>query len=142
MSTNGQFWLGLAFAIPLSIVANLFTPKIQDWLSKRSKAATERREAVRAKEQDRIDFYAKNPVQLNSFLLTILIVATMFGAGIGVFTAILYMTGAITEGRFGSMLAQALSVFGGLAIAKVCYDAANLSIKVKEAQKSMGSSDN
>ncbi len=138
MSSNGQFWLGLAFAIPLSIIANLFTPKIQDWLSRRSKAAGEKRKSVRAKEQSRIDDFVKDPILFNSFLLITVVASTMLGSGIGVFTAVLYMMGTIAEGRFGALIAQAISVFGGLIITKICVDAINIAVKVRNAQKSAG----
>jgi hypothetical protein len=138
MSSNGQFWLGLAFAIPMSIIANLFTPKIQDWLSRRSKAAGEKRKAVRAKEQSRIDDFVKDPIRFNSFLLITVVASTMLGSGIGVFTAVLYMMGTIAEGRLGALIAQAISVFGGLIITKICVDAINIAVKVRDAQKSAG----
>ena len=141
MSSDGQFWLGLAFAIPLSIVANLFTPKIQDWFSRRSAASAARREVARSKEQARIAEYVRDPAKLNSFLLTTLVVATMLGAGIGAFTALLYMMGTIAEGRFGAMLAQGLSIFGGLLITGVCLEAAKISIKVREAQSAASRAD-
>jgi hypothetical protein len=136
MNSDGQFWLGLAFAIPLSIVANLFTPRIQDWFSKRSAASAARREATLSREQARIDEYSRNPTRFNSFLLTTLVVATMLGAGIGAFTALLYMMGTIANGRVGAMLAQALSIFGGLLITGICLQAAKISIKVREARNS------
>jgi len=137
MSASGEFWLGLAFAIPLSIIANLFTPKIQDWLSRRSNVAAEKRQIVRAKEQTRIDEYVKDPAKLNGFLLLTLVVATMLGSGVGVFTALLYIIGTVADGRLGLVLAQMTSVFGGLLITKVCLDAANISIKVRQAQKAI-----
>lgn len=137
MSASGEFWLGLAFAIPLSIIANLFTPKIQDWLSRRSSVAAKKRQVVRAKEQSRIDEYLKDPARLNTFLLTTLLVATMFGSVIGAFTALLYVMGTVADGRFGSILAQGMSVFAGLFITKICFDAVNISIKVRQAQKAI-----
>jgi hypothetical protein len=135
MSSDGQFWLGLAFAIPLSILANLFTPKIQDWFSKRSAASAARRDAVRAREEARVAEYIKHPTRLNTFLLSTLVVATMLGAGIGAFTALLYMMGSITDGRFGSVLAQGLSIFGGLLITGTCLQAAKIAVKVRESQR-------
>ena len=135
MSADGQFWLGLAFAIPLSIVANLFTPRIQDWLAKRSAAASVKRETAKAAEHARVAEYLAEPARFNSFLLTTLLVATMLGAGIGVFSALLYMLGNFAAGELGSVLAQGISVLGGLIITKICLDAANIAIRVREAQK-------
>ena len=141
MSMDGQFWLGLAFAVPLSIVANLFTPKIQEWLSRRSAAAAARQAAVNSREQARVAAYVQDPKRLIVFQLTAVLLATMVGACIGAFTALLYFTSAIADARFGPLLAPSLPVIGSLMVAGICYEAVKISIKVREAQEASTQAD-
>ena len=135
MSSNLQFWIGLAFAIPLSIFANLFTPYIQKLIASRFSAYAERRRAVQAKENDRVVEFINNPQKFNTYLLVILVGATMLGAAIGVFSGILFMLGSFTDRSFVSFLAQFMTVFGGLLVTKICIDAVKMAVRVRELEK-------
>lgn len=135
MSSNMQFWLGLAFAIPLSVLANLVSPKIQDFLSKRFVAAARSRELQRTKEAERVIEYVNDSAKLNTYLLVTLIVATMFGAMIGVFTALLFILGTFSRNDLSTVLAQAMTVFSGLLITKICLDAVRIATKVRQEEK-------
>ena len=135
MSSTLQFWIGLACAIPLSIVGNVLTPAIQKWLAARFSAYAEKRKAVQRKEQERVAEFVGNPQKFNTYLLVTLIVATMLGAAIGVFSGLLFMLGSFSDRSFVSILAQAMTVFGGLLVTKICLDAANMSARVREIEK-------
>ena len=135
MSSNLQFWIGLAFAIPLSIVANLFTPHIQKLIASRFSAYAEKRKAIQAKESDRIVEFINNPQKFNTYLLVTLVGATMLGAAIGVFSALLFMLGSFADQSFVSILAQFMTVFGGLLVTKICLDAVKMAAKIREIEK-------
>ena len=135
-----QFWIGLAFAIPLSILSNLATPKIQEFLAHRFQAAARRRDEQRTKDAQRILEYINEPTKLNTYLLVSLVVATLLGAMIGVFTALLFMLGTFSRNEFSTIVAQTISVFSGLVITKICLDAARTAVKVREEERQrMGS---
>ncbi|KAB8192576.1 hypothetical protein FH608_024040 [Nonomuraea phyllanthi] len=55
-----SFVLGLLLSIPLSILANVFTPKFQAWMAKRSRSAAEKRERESEEFWKEIDFYKKH----------------------------------------------------------------------------------
>jgi ribosomal protein S19 len=135
MSPNLQFWIGLALAIPLSIAANLATPIFQRWLATKFSAYAEKRRIAQTKEVERVVEFLNNPQKLNTHLLLTLIVATMLGATIGVFTGLLFMLGNFSENNFATAAAQFITVFGGLLITKICLDAAKVIAKVREIEK-------
>lgn len=135
MSPNLQFWIGLGLALPLSIAANIATPLLQRWLASKFSAYAEKRKVEQAKEAVRVTEFLNNPQKLNTFLLLTLIVATMLGAAIGVFTGFLFMLGNFTENSFATAAAQFMTIFGGLLITKICLDAAKTAAKVREIEK-------
>ncbi len=135
MSSNLQFWIGLAFAIPLSIAANLFTPHIQKIIASRFSAYAARRKAIQAKENNRVAKFINNPLKFNTYLLVTLVGATMLGAAIGVFSGFLFMLGSLTDRSFASSLAQFMTVFGGLLVTKICLDAMKMAVRVRELEK-------
>lgn len=135
MESIQQFWIGLACAIPLSIAANLFTPKVQDWLSRRSRNAAQKRQLAHEEEFARIKRYANDPTLLNTFLLTTVLVTTMLGSGIGVFVALVYILDSFAGISIGTFIAQSLSVLGGVIVTKLCMDGLNVSIKVRAHQR-------
>ncbi len=139
MSSNMQFWLGLAFAIPLSIVANLVSPKIQEIVSKRFEAAERNRNQQKAEEAERINKLVNQPTKLNTYLLVSLIVATMLSAIIGVFSALLFMLGTFSGNDFATIVAQAVTVISGIFISKICLDAALTAVKVRQEEKRLES---
>jgi len=88
---NIDLWISIALAIPLAIVANLFTPKLQRWLDARlersKKAKIEKKEAARQlqlynlrKELLEVSKYHDNKNELNQLFLVSLIKVAMYGA--------------------------------------------------------------
>ena len=135
MSSNLQFWIGLAFAIPLSIAANIFTPYIQKLIASRFSVYAEKRKKIQAKENDRVIEFINNPQKFNTYLLVTLVGATMLGAAIGVFSGLLFMLGSFADRSFVSVLAQFMTVFGGLLVTKICLDTVKMAAKVREIEK-------
>lgn len=61
---EAQFILGLLVAIPLSILANLATPRVERWWSQRSDARAARADARSAKEQAEAEMFYEHPAYL------------------------------------------------------------------------------
>ena len=76
-------WLvSLLVGIPLSIVANLLTPKLQNWLAKRSMQKSKKRITLINLEYKKIDFLKKNKdILLMDTLKVILEVIIFIGIG-------------------------------------------------------------
>ncbi|WP_249997502.1 hypothetical protein [Actinoplanes sp. M2I2] len=84
------FLVGLAASIPLSILANILTPKWQVFWARRSEAA-QLAEAEMWNEHERIiQWFKENPVSFNSYLLRAgfvalrHLVAILFAAGLSI----------------------------------------------------------
>lgn len=128
---NSAFWIGLALAIPLSILGNLLTPKIQSWLATRSEAAAKRRIATAEREKARIAGYIEKPQRLYIYLLGAIVSATLLGSIVGVFSGLFFLAGSLAEHPVMYAAGQFLVIFGGLLVAKICFDAINTIGKVK-----------
>lgn len=57
--------ISLLAAIPLAIISNLLTPKVQNWLSTRSESKKQKRYSVLEKELKKIKLFVENPEKLN-----------------------------------------------------------------------------
>jgi hypothetical protein len=62
------FIIGLALAIPLSIAANIFTPRAQEWLSKRSSKRLVSRTRSLVRDYETTKSYVENPVKFQAFV--------------------------------------------------------------------------
>lgn len=130
-SLNSAFWIGLALAIPLSILGNLITPRIQSWLSTRSESAAKKQVEVTEKEKTRISGYIEKPQHLYIYLLGVIISATFLGSVLGVFSGIFFLTANFVSYPIMYATGQLLAIFGGLLVAKICFDAISTIGKVK-----------
>lgn len=63
-----SFWIGLAVAIPLSILANLATPAAQNWLANRNKRLDDKRQIQRAEMDQLIKELRTNVMTYANFL--------------------------------------------------------------------------
>ena len=52
-------------AIPLAIISNLLTPRIQNWLSRRSELKKQKRYKALEEERTKIKLFVENPEKLN-----------------------------------------------------------------------------
>ena len=128
---NTAFWIGLAMAIPLSIIGNILTPKFQAWLATRSESSARKRVALNQREQERIAGYLEKPQRLYVHLLGAIVSATFLGSAIGVFSGVFFLAGSFIDNRMMYAAGQLFAIFGGLLVAKICYDAINTIGKVR-----------
>ena len=95
-----DLWVSIALAIPLAIVANLFTPKLQTWLDARlerskkaklEKKANSRKAQLESlkKELLEVTTYHNDKTELNQLFLVSLIKVAMYGA-IGTMRVFIY----------------------------------------------------
>jgi hypothetical protein len=80
---NTGFWVGLAVAIPLSIVANLATPAVQNWLADRNKRLDDKRQKQQEEMGELIKLLRSNVMAYanflsNSFMRLLLVVVLIF----------------------------------------------------------------
>ena len=128
---NSAFWIGLAFAIPLSIIGNLLTPKIQNLLATRSESAAKKRAVITLLEQERINRFIKKPQYLYIYLLGAIVSATFLGSVVGVFSGLFFLASSFSDRPIMYASGQFFAIFGGLLVAKICFDAINTIGKVK-----------
>jgi len=129
---NGAFWVGLAFAIPLSIFGNLITPFFQRQTAKYSESLGKKRELESQREADRIARYISKPQRLYTYLLTVLLASSLISSVAGIFSGVLFLAGTFTQGRIAFGAAQGVAIFGGVLVAKICVDAIKVIAKVRE----------
>lgn len=121
---NSSFWLGLAAAIPLSIIANLVTPRIQNLLSKRSEAKSAKRIAELRAEYERVLALTKNADELHTHLLQNILFITFFTAFFGAISGALFAVGSfLPNSPQLFQLGQLIAVAGAVGVARICIDA-------------------
>jgi len=83
-----DFWIGLAIALPLSIVANLATPAAQNWLANRNKRLDDKRQQQRTEMDRLIQDLRTNTMAYANFLSTgfmrLLLLAVLIFLGVSV----------------------------------------------------------
>lgn len=62
------FWVGLAAAIPLSILANLTTPTVQNWLADRNNRLDDARQKRQARMDQLIEYLKANNLAYVNFI--------------------------------------------------------------------------
>ncbi len=119
---NSTFWLGLAAAIPFSIVANLLTPKIQQWLSRRSETKFAKRVAELRLEYERVVNLTKSVDILHTYLLQQILFVVLSAAFVIAISRVFSFIGA----------AEIFEIGGAVAVAKICIDAIRDVNRVRE----------
>jgi F0F1-type ATP synthase membrane subunit b/b' len=105
-----DLWVSIALAIPLAIVANIFTPKLQKILDARleksNKSQVAKKERARAEqlkslqdEYDEIEKYHSSKDELNQLFLLSLIKVAMYGALGSIYGAIFPFLGELSNWR-------------------------------------------
>jgi hypothetical protein len=137
------FWIGLLLSIPISILANLFTPRIQVWLDSRNKKRALARTKNLQREYDQTRKYRENRGEFREYMLWVVIRATFVGALTGILTSLAYMIAnfyqfsvidSMGSFRFSSLLfvaAQFLSLIGTLLVVNICSSALKVYYRVK-----------
>jgi di/tricarboxylate transporter len=128
---DSKFWVGLALAVPLSIVANLLTLKVQNIISGFSSNYDKKRKLELTLETETIEKFIKKPHELYIFLLSTLLGATLLSSVIGVFSCMFFLTASLTPSSYNNSIGLFFIIFGGLLVAKICLDAIKIVIKYK-----------
>ena len=83
-----ELWISIALAIPLSILANLLTPRIQAWLDSRSKQRSLQRTHQRLAEIEEeltiAKSYRDDRAFFHEYLFSVIIKTTFLSAGCGI----------------------------------------------------------
>ena len=75
---RASWWLAILLAIPLSIIANLVTPHIQEWLNYRTEAQAIERVAILNEEYLLTEKFSNDEVLLTNYLISVVIKAALY----------------------------------------------------------------
>jgi hypothetical protein len=155
-------WIGLLLSIPLSILANVFTPGIQRWLDARSRGRALARTKNLEIEYEQVKRYREKREEFHEYLLWTVIRTTFVGALAGIvagltvviptiftpewfFPARLFVAGIARSILYAT--GQVVSVAGALLIINICrtalgtyykvshYDEYEASVQINRKQK-------
>ncbi|MDO8273593.1 MAG: hypothetical protein Q7U82_16990 [Gammaproteobacteria bacterium] len=143
-----DLWISIALAIPLAIVANLATPKLQRWLDARleksmrakleekQKARTEQLKMLRV-EMDEVTKYRSDGNALTQMYLISLIKVAMYGAIGTIYGAIFPLFGQLSNwdgvgGLIGMAGAQVTALAVSMLIFATCARVMRIHKKVRD----------
>ncbi len=132
-----NLWISVLLAIPLAIVANLFTPKVREWIDaraerrkeKKRKQTEEQKQAAIGrinKECDEIERFVGNRTIYREYLLEVVIRATLYGAISALYAgAVSVIAWSVDLGGIAQKLlfsvAQFATLFGSLLVFQVSW---------------------
>ena len=131
---NLSFWLGLAAAVPLSILGNLLTPKAQQWAAKQnSKKAAKRISELRS-ELAAVERLVNEPAQLQTFLLESVLLITLMTSSFGMISGTFFVLENISpiSSRALSSMGQLVAIVGAVAVFKECLETLRRSQRAKQ----------
>ena len=135
-SLNTSFWLGISAAIPLSIAANLLTPKIQQKLARRNAVLAAERSSELREELASIERLTSEPGRLQTFLLESVLLITLLTSGFGVFSGSLFaMSSFFGASVLFTSLGQLVAIIGGVMVMKECLTALRKSQNARNIEK-------
>jgi len=127
-----SFLVGLVLAIPLAVVANLITPRVQGWIDKRSRRAMQKKSFRLQEEYLRIAQLRSTREGLSEHLLTVLLRVALVGALFGVVTSAVYALGYLFQMQYAFVAAaQVFAILGSLIVLGICTTAFKEHAKVK-----------
>ena len=135
------FWLGLALAIPLSILANIYTPRVQSYLDERRERISSKRFEKVKKEFEEIKYYFENKSELRNEMLAVMIRTTYILSLVGIISGLANIPSFQIDYdkqllyTLFAVLPLFISIIGALVIVKICSDAMKLYSKVKGFKK-------
>ncbi|MRR50335.1 MAG: hypothetical protein EG825_05385 [Rhodocyclaceae bacterium] len=119
-----NFWYGLAAAIPLSVVANLLTTRIQNVLARRDEKKSAKRREELLLQYARVLKLTKSPAELQIHLLHNILVITLVTSFFGVISGLLFALRSFFPNASQFLqLGQVMSIVGGIAVITICMDA-------------------
>ena len=129
---DSGFWLGLAFAIPGSVAANLVTPHVRAALAKRSRKKSDRLADELQKELDDVRKLATDASKHQIFLLESVLLITLLTTAIGALVAFFYLLSMFFGGSVSLItLSRMLGVAGGVMVAMECVTTLRKSNRIK-----------
>ncbi len=132
-SFDASFWIGISAAIPLSIAANLLTPRIQQWLARRSatRAAAQAREL--REELESVERLVSEPGRLQTFLLESVLLITLLTSAVGVMSgAFFVLSGFFGASKWFASVGQLIAVFGGVMVTRECVQVLRRSQRARD----------
>lgn len=133
---NSSFWLGLAAGIPLSILANLLTPRAQQWLARRSSSKAANRVSILKAEIENLERLVSEPGRLQTYLLESVLGITLLISMFAVLAGTAFAIGSLFPG-FARLLplGQLLVVCGAIVVSKECIEALRKSSRARNIEE-------
>lgn len=134
---NLSFWLGIAAAIPLSIFANLITPRLQQWAATRSAAKSSERSRLLQEELRSVEELTEDRLRLHTFLLESVLLITLLTSMFGVIAGALFALASFfpVTAHFFASLGQLIAVGGGVAVMRECIDVLRKSRRARNIER-------
>jgi len=130
------FWLGIIFAVPLAIVANLLTPRIQGWLASRGETKLAQRHSKLRSEYERVRELKKDHLALNSFLITAVLEATFVSSCVGIVVGMIFgVKFLVGLGAVFVAAGQFFAASGAVVVAQICIEAIRISNRTRKFQE-------
>lgn len=129
---DSSFWVGILLAVPLAIISNLLTPKVQAWLAERGSTKLAKRHDKLRADYSKVKQYKDDRTALNTFLITSVLEATFIGSAIGIVAGMIFGLNFLV-GLGGPFIAfgQFLAAAGAVAIVQVCLEAMRVSNRAR-----------
>lgn len=122
-SLDASFWIGLALAIPLSILGNLATPWFQQFLSRQSERRAKAHVEELLSELSEIEELAKNPsILMLDLLREVLFIIFITTAAVVVFGTMAWLSNLYPTNKWLSVTPLVL-ISLGIMISKYSFDA-------------------
>lgn len=142
-----DLWVSVALAIPLAVLANIFTPRVQNWLDsfatqgKKRKAAQQiqqrQKQLIRLeKELEQTEVLQADKASLTHHYLNALIRVAFYGAFGAIYQALFIFIGELGSwdgllGRMARVGAQMVSLFIAMAIFLTCSKVSKSASRVR-----------
>jgi len=146
-----DLWISVALAIPLAIVANIFTPKVQKWLDARLSQGREKKAAEQSqkrkaqltlleKELAEAEALQSDKANITHHYLEALIKVAFYGAFGSIYASLFSFLGEIGRwdgplGTVGRLGAQATALFVAMIIFLTCMKALRTARRVRDFPK-------
>jgi hypothetical protein len=135
---TANFWVGVAIAIPFSILANLLTPKVQQWFAKRNVTKSIKRLNILENEYNLILKLSSNSGELQTHLLeSVLVIAlttSIFGVFMGLLWAIDFLLPELLP-YATPFFVPILLITASILITQECFKALKTLLKVRNFEK-------
>ncbi|MFC5770145.1 hypothetical protein [Thauera sinica] len=134
-SLDANFWIGLALAIPLSVLGNLATPWFQQLLSRQSERRAKAHVEEMLSELSEIEELAKNPsILMLDLLREVLFIILITTASAVIFGTMAWLNSFFPTNKWLSV-SPLMLISVGIMIAKYSFDATIKARNVRHLNK-------